>query len=279
MSLFRYTRKTFARELALICFAIVFFVPIYLLITLSTKTTSDIYLKPLSLPTYVHGANFSQALQSNQSVTLAHALLNSTIITVGSVIGLIAIGSLCAYTLARRPGAMSTTLYIMFLLGIIIPFQIGIVPLFVAMRHLHLIPSYQGMILLNIGLLMPLTVFLYTGFVRALPRDYEEAAQIDGAGRLSTFVHVVFPLLRPVTGTVAVLTALITWNEFFVPLIFLSGSKYQTVPVAIYSFVSEYTTQWNLVFASVTIALLPIIIFFIVAQRQLMRGFSGGLRG
>ena len=101
------------------------------------------------------------------------------------------------------------------------------------MTKLHLTGTYHGFILLNIGLLMPLTVFLYTGFVRALPKEYEEAAQVDGAGVLRTFRRVVFPLLRPITGTVVVLTSVITWNEFFLPLVYLSGGERQPLPVAV----------------------------------------------
>ena len=102
---------------------------------------------------------------------------------------------------------------------------------------------------------MPLTVFLYTGFIRALPREYEEAAQVDGAGLFRTYFRVVFPLLRPVTGTVAVLAGLIIWNDFFLPLIFLSGTTNATLPVAVYSFVGEYASQWNLIFAAVIVSL------------------------
>jgi raffinose/stachyose/melibiose transport system permease protein len=163
--------------------------------------------------------------------------------------------------------------------GIIVPFQLGVVPAFVALRAIHLTSSYVGMILVNIVVLLPLTVFLYTGFVRALPREYEEAAQVDGAGVLRTFACVVFPLLRPITATVAVLTAVITWNEFFLPLIFLSGSSDQTVPVTLYSFVGQVEGQWNYVFAAVAIALAPVLVFYLFTQRSLVRGFGGGVRG
>jgi raffinose/stachyose/melibiose transport system permease protein len=279
LALFRYTWRTFSRELTLILVAAIFFIPVYLLVTLSMKSTADVFTKPLSFPTHPEFSNFSRAWNGPAGISLGRALLNSTIISVGSVAGLIMIGSLCAYTLARRPSKLSTGMYIMFLIGVIVPFQLGVVPIFVAMRQLHLVPSYFGMIILNLGLLMPLTVFLYTGFVRSMPKEYEEAAQVDGAGLMRTFIRVVFPLLRPVTGTVAVLTGVITWNEFFLPLIFLSGSDYQTLPVAVYSFVGEYVTQWNFIFASVVIAITPILAFYLFAQRQLIRGFAGGIRG
>jgi raffinose/stachyose/melibiose transport system permease protein len=135
------------------------------------------------------------------------------------------------------------------------------------------------MVILWTGLLMPLTVFLYTGFIRTLPREYEEAAQVDGARFFRTYVRVIFPLLAPVTGTVAILDGLFIWNDFFVPLIFLSGSRNETVTVAIYSFVGEYSTDWNKIFAAVALSIAPVLAFYVFAQRQLLKGFSGGIRG
>ena len=134
------------------------------------------------------------------------------------------------------------------------------------------------MILLHTGLLMPLSVFLYAGFVRTIPRDYEEAAYVDGAGRFLTFTRVIFPLLLPITATVAVITGVIVWNDFFLQLIFLAGSHKQTVPVAIYGFVGEYATNWSLIFATVLLSIIPIMLFYMFAQRQLIRGFSGGIK-
>lgn len=156
--------------------------------------------------------------------------------------------------------------------------QLSIIPLYVAFRPLGLVGTYLGMIILWVGVLMPLVVFLYTGFVRSLPKDYEEAARIDGAGTFRVYRSIVFPLLRPVTGTVAILTGLFIWNDFFVSLIFLGGSTVQTLPVAIYGFVGEYVSQWNFVFAAVIIAIVPIAIFFIFAQRQFIKGFAGGIK-
>lgn len=279
MALFRYTRKTFARELTLIVGALVFAVPFYLLIAISLKPSSESFTKPLSFPTDPHFESYSDAWREAGQSGLGHALLTTALITGAAVIALILLGSLAAYTLARRGGGLSTLLYVLFLLGIIIPFQLGIVPLYVVMRHLHLTATIFGMVVLWTGLLMPLTVFLYTGFIRTLPREYEEAAQVDGARFFRTYLRVVFPLLSPVTGTVAILAGLFIWNDFFVPLIFLSGSKNETLTVAIYSFVGENLTDWNKIFAAVAVSIAPVLVFYVFAQRQLIKGFSGGIRG
>jgi raffinose/stachyose/melibiose transport system permease protein len=210
---------------------------------------------------------------------LAHPLLSSLIITVSSVVGVILVGSIAAFTIARHRGRLSNALYVLFVVGIILPFQLAIIPLFVAMKDIGLIGHYLGFITLNIGLLMPLTVFLYTGFIRALPRDYEEAAWVDGAGVIRTYARVVFPLLLPITATVAVVVGVIVWNEFFLALLFLNGSHIETIPIALYDYVGGYVARYNLIFAGVAIAIAPILLFYLFAQRHMVRGFTAGVKG
>jgi raffinose/stachyose/melibiose transport system permease protein len=270
-----YNRRALVRELVVLLVAAVWWVPFYFLVIVALKPDVEALQSPLSFPKAVHLANFSTAWHD---ASLGRALLNSLLITGGSVIALIAIGSICAYAIARRPGRIGTALYILFVLGIILPFQLGLVPAYVVMRHVHLVGSYLGIILLYTGIWMPFSVFLYTGFVRALPKEYEEASRVDGASMLRTFRRVVFPLLRPVTGTVAIFTGLIIWNDFFLSLIFLNGTKKTPLPVAVYSFVGAFASRWNLIFAAVIVSLAPIMIFFLFAQRQLIRGFTGGIK-
>jgi raffinose/stachyose/melibiose transport system permease protein len=279
MGLHRYTSRTFARELVLLAVAALWWVPFYFLVVIALKPQQEIYTTTASdLPSKLEWANFSTAWRGTAGFGLGESMKNSAIITLGAVLLLVVVGSLAAYAISRQPGRLGTGLYLVFALGIIIPFQLGIVPTYVALKHLHLNATYAGMILLHAGLLMPLSVFLYTGFVRSIPRDYEEAAYVDGAGRLLTFTRVIFPLLLPITATVAVLTGVIIWNDFFLQLIFLAGSAKQTVPVAIFSFVGEYSTSWNLIFATVILSIVPILLFYLFAQRQLVRGFSGGIK-
>jgi raffinose/stachyose/melibiose transport system permease protein len=275
MGLSKYTPRTFARELTLLVIAAIWWVPFYFLVIVSLKPDLEALQSPLSFPKEIDVGNFSTAWHD---AALGRSLVNSLVITGGSVLALIAIGSICAYTIARRPGRMGTALYLLFVLGIILPFQLGLVPTYAVLRHLHLVGSYLGIILLYTGIWMPFSVFLYTGFVRALPKEYEEASVVDGASTLRTFRRVVFPLLRPVTGTVAIFTGLIIWNDFFLSLIFLNGTKKTPLPVAVYTFVGAFASRWNLIFAAVIVSLAPVLIFFLVAQRQLIRGFTGGIK-
>jgi raffinose/stachyose/melibiose transport system permease protein len=279
MGLFRYTRRSLAREILVVVVVLGFCIPAYALVTLSLKSPAQVYTEPLKVPTHPDFGNYSAAWHQAGQGGLGKAMVGSGIITGASVLGLIIFGSLFAYALARRPSKLSGVIYSLVVLGIILPFQLAIIPIYVALRHLHLTGTYLGMVILYIGLLMPFTVFLYTGFIRALPKEYEEAAQVDGAGLLRIYLRVVFPLLLPVTGTVAILAGVFIWNDFFTPLVFLSGTGKTTLPLAVYSFVGEYASQWNLVMAAIAISLAPILALYLLAQRQLIRGFSGGIRG
>lgn len=279
MLIFRYSFRSFAREIAFIAGAIVFCIPLYVLLALSLKSTTDVYSKPLTFPADPHAANYSDAWTDGGQTGLGGSFVSSAIITGASVACIVVLGSLCAYVIARRRTRVSGGLYMLFVAGLIVPFQLGIIPLYVAFRNLGLTGSYIGMILLYTGLLMPLSVFLYTGFIRAIPKEYEEAARVDGASLLRTYTRVVFPLLAPISATVAVLAGIFIWNDFFVALIFLFGSDKATLPLAVYSFVGEFVSQWNLIMAAVAISIAPILVFYLFAQRHLIRGFAGGIRG
>lgn len=274
-----YTWKTLVREVAIFLLAALWWVPFYILVVVALKPPATSLSSPFTPPMAPDLQNFASAWAGTGGVGMLPALIDSAVITVGSVVLLVLIGSATAYTVARERRRIGDLLYLAFTIGIIVPTQLGIVPMYSAMRAIGLLGSVGGAILLYAGLFMPLAIFLYTGFVRALPSDYEEAAFIDGANKIQAFGRIVFPLLAPITGTVAVLCSLIIWNDFFTQLVFFGGgTNNRTVPVEIYSFVGQYETQWNVVFAAVAISLAPIMAFYLFAQRRLMRGFTGGLK-
>jgi raffinose/stachyose/melibiose transport system permease protein len=273
---FRYGLRTFALELLMIGIAVAFLFPVYALVTLSLKDPRQIATSPLAPPTTPTFENFGNAWER---ASFGSALLNSTLITVVSVAILIAVGSFAAYFVARWQTRLGYGLYVLFLLGIVLPFQLGMIPLFTMVDDLGLLGTYQGMILFYTGIQLPFTIFLYTGFIRALPSDYADAALIDGASHLRAFTQVVFPLLRPITGTVLILNAVFVWNDFFTPLLYLGGSDHETIPVRIFSFVGQYVSDYGLVFAGLVLAALPILAIFLVLQKYVIKGFSSGLKG
>jgi raffinose/stachyose/melibiose transport system permease protein len=268
-----------AREVGMILIALIFSLPFFLLISTALKPTKELFTtSPLAVPSAPDFGNFAVAWNAHGGGYPA-ALLSSVIITVVTVGILIVIGSLCAYVVARRPGRISGLISFLCVIAIIIPFQMSIIPLYSLLNSWGFIGTYLGMIVMWVGMGSPLTIFLYLGFIRSLPHDYEEAARLDGAGSWRLFWSIVFPLLRPVTGTVAILLGLFIWNDFFTALIIVGGSPAQTLPVMVYSFVGQYVTQWNYVFAAVILALIPAVAVFVVLQRRMIKGFAGGLRG
>ncbi len=277
--MFRYTKWTLAREIIMWACAAVMLLPFYLLVNTALKTTADAIgtpaFEPALRPTL---DSFVAIFQTGGTGNIFVGLFNSAVITAGAVIGLIIFGGVTAYVLTRRLSKVSTTLYYLILVGIVVPAQLGLVPLYIGARTLGLLGSPLGMSVIYVALLMPLAVFLYGGFVRALPTEYEEAATIDGASPFRTYVQVVFPLLAPATGTIAIMTGIIVWNDFFTPLIFLNGSDSATLPVVVYSYVNGIIVQWNNIFAVLIVALLPITVLYLIMQRKFIQGFSGGLK-
>lgn len=277
-----YTWRTAVRELTLILFAIGFSLPIYLVITVALRGPGDLLDSPLSLPTPPRFANLADAWNESGAVgttSLLRGLVNSVIITGASVTLLVVVGSMAAYFIARSPGLLGASFFGILLAGLMLPSQLTIIPLFTVLRELGLTGSRVGLVVVYLGGMLPMAVLLFTGFIRRLPRELEEAAMLDGTSQGKIFFLVVFPLLRPVVLTVAIVSGMVIWNDFFTPLVVLGGSENATVPVALYSFVGLNATNYPLLFSGVLIAVAPMLIAYVVAQRYIVEGLSGGVRG
>jgi raffinose/stachyose/melibiose transport system permease protein len=255
---------------------LVFLIPVYVLINLSIRPTDDLTppLVPSSRPTF---DNFINAWNGS---SLPGAIITSLIVTTISCIVVLVLGTMAAYPLARSTSRLSTGTFYFFMIGLLLPFQLALIPLYLQMRDLGLLGSIWALIIVYSGVQLPFTVFLITTFLRAsIPLEYEEAAQIDGCGPLKAFWHVVVPLLRPALGTCIILNSVGIWNDFFTPLIYLSGSGQVTIPMAIFQFVGQYVTNWPLIFASLLISMVPVLALYLIFQRYVIQGFAGGLKG
>jgi raffinose/stachyose/melibiose transport system permease protein len=271
----RYRWRTFGLEMTMVAVALVVGFPVYVLVNLAIRAPSDTSspIRPTTAPTL---DNFRQAWEQGR---LGGALINSVLVTVVSVVIVLAVSSLAAYPLARVAARWSRGTFLLIMLGLVLPFQLAALPLYQTMRDLGLLGTVWALILFYAGLQVPFTTFLYTGFLRALPTDFEDAARIDGCTAAKAFRYVVLPMLKPVTVTALVLNAVAVWNDFFTPLLYLSGSTQQTVPVAIAGFAGQYITDWNLIFAALVISVVPILAVYLALQRSIINGFAGGLRG
>ncbi|QRM29205.1 carbohydrate ABC transporter permease [Microvirga sp. VF16] len=272
----RYTLGTLLLEFGMIGLAAIFAFPIYIIIVLAFKSQSEWREAPLSPPGEPYLGNFAAAWND---AYLGSALFSSLTVVVCSLLILVAIGSVAAYFIARCTPRLGYGLYIFFLAGMILPFQLALIPLYQQMRDIGLLGSPFSLVLFYSGVQLPFTIFLYAGFIRTIPLAYEESATIDGASQLTTFVYIILPLLRPITGTVLILNGVHIWNDFMTPLLYLSGSDWATVPVAIYSFVDQYVTQWGIVFAALLVGIAPVLAIFLLLQRTMIRGFASGVKG
>ena len=277
--MFRYTKGTAVREVVVWIAALLTLMPFYFLVITALKPSEELLSTgtsaPPSRPTV---ENFAEVLTGGGDSNILLGLFHSVVITLGSIAGMVLIGSLAAYVLVRSTARWGTITFYLFLVAIILPTQLGLIPLYIGARTLGLTGSIWGMIVLYVGTLMPLAVFLYAGFFRNLPRDYEEAAAIDGASPGRVFFRIVLPLMAPATGTVAILTGLIVWNDFFSALIFLGGSEVQTLTVSMYYYVGSLVSAWNKIFAIVIISMVPILAFYLFAQKKFIQGFAGGIK-
>lgn len=270
-----YSRRTLALEVAMIAVTAAFAFPLYLLVNLSLRTADDPSpaWEPVTSPT---AANYTAAWRE---AGLATAMANSAIVTIGSVLVITTVSAMAAYPLARLTSRLSRTAFALVVVGLLLPFQAAMMPLYQTMRDIGLLGSPWSLVLFYSGMQVPFSVFLYTGFLRALPKEFEEAAWVDGATTWTTFRRVVFPMLRPVTGTIVILNAIFVWNDFLTPLLYLSGSTRQTLPVALFTFLGQYVSNWPLVFAGLVVGLTPILTAYFLMQRSIIRGFAGGLKG
>jgi raffinose/stachyose/melibiose transport system permease protein len=278
--MFRYTKLSAVREVGLWVLALVFLLPFYFLLMTSLKSDQEVFTTSAAAPpSALDFGNFVEVLTARGNSNVIWGLVNSIIITALAVGVLILLGSLTGYVIARSTSRWSTWMYYTFLIAIVLPTQLGTVPLYIGARTLGLTGSIWGMVILYGGMLLPLAIFLYAGFFRGLGTEYEEAATIDGASRSQIFFRIVLPLMSPATGTVAILAGLIIWNDFFTSLIFLGGSDNQTLPVTMYYYIGSLVSQWNQIFAIVIISMIPILTFYLIAQKRFIQGFAGGLKG
>lgn len=275
----RYSKLTGAREALAIILVLLFVTPFYFLVSIALKPGDEMLsTSPLAPPQQPTADAFVTVLTAAGQNNVVLGLVNSTIITVSSVVAILIAGSLTGYVFARRFDRLSTLTYYLVLAAMVLPSHLALVPLYMGARAVGLVGSHLGIVLYYLASHLPLAVFLFATFLRATPIAYEEAAAIDGANRWQIFARIVMPQLAPVTATVAIMIGIFTWNDFFTPLIFLSGSASATVPVVMYSYVGSLVSQWNNVFALIIISLAPVLVLYIFFQRRFMHGFAGGIK-
>jgi raffinose/stachyose/melibiose transport system permease protein len=269
----KYTKYTFLLEVIGIVLGVIFLIPFYFVLVNSVKGFADILIDAAAWPKEFLFSNYVKVWDI---INFPRAFWNSLIITVISNIGLVVISSMAAWKMVRTPGKISKILFVFFVSAMVIPFQTVMIPLMKLGGALNLTNSIPGLIIMYFGFGVPLSLFLYHGFIKTVPIEIEESARIDGCSQFGVFWRIVFPLLKPITVTVIILNTLWIWNDYLLPLLVLQDAELRTIPLATSSFFAQYTKQWDMGLAALVMGITPVIIFFLFLQKHIIKGIASG---
>jgi len=261
-------------EVLMLAAGIVFVSPCLLAVLNSFKTLREIVLTPMALPESLTLENYVYLFTG---VKLARPMLNSLLMCGAVIACLVTAAPMAAYSLMRRRMATGKVLRVFFLAGLTIPFQIIMVPLLQQFRMLGIQFTYFALLVHYVSWGLPLCIFIYSGFMATIPKELEEAAEIDGCGPVTTFWRIIFPLLAPCTITVVIFWGLWIWNDFMQAFIIMGTSKGQLVFVQLWRFLSDkYVKNWNHIFAGVVVLSLPVTVLYLLMQRRFIKGLTAG---
>lgn len=253
--------------------ALIFIYPVLFALMSAFKSNGDILKSPIAPPTSFYVQNFKDLFAQSD---FAAAILHSVVLTVVSEVLIVCIVPMAAYGIERRKGKMTGFIYSFFLAGMMIPFHLYMFPLFKQMKTFHLFGTMAGPVVCYIAGSIAFGTLLYSSFLKGIPLEIEEAAQIDGCSPFQTFWQVTFPLLGPCTGSMVILNGLGIWNDYLMPYLVLPSSRAKTITVEIASFVGQYTARWDIVFAGTIISIVPALIIFCAFQKYFVKGITAG---
>ncbi|MGZ7442214.1 carbohydrate ABC transporter permease [Paenibacillus sp. TH7-28] len=254
-------------------FAIMNIVPLFWMVVNSFKKEQEYAASPFSLPEGLQFSNYTEAWK------VAHMdvyFLNSIIVTFASLLVTVFFGALASYFLSRFDFKLRGLTYGLFLLGMLVPIHATLIPIFLIMQKLHFLDTYLSLILPYTAFHLSLTIIILEGFMRGFPKDLEESGVMDGAGIFRIFWSIILPITRPALATVIILNFIYNWNEYLFALVLISSAELKTLPLGLANFVGIETASFTLQMAALTMALIPIIIFYLLLQKQLVTGMTAG---
>ncbi|MBN2984397.1 MULTISPECIES: carbohydrate ABC transporter permease [Cohnella] len=263
----------------LVLLSLAFLSPIYIMLVNSFKNRAELYKNALALPSSFSFEYYAEAMDKMNFFT---AFGNSLFVTLVSVLFVVVLASMTAWMLVRTDNALSRVIFLVFVSTMLIPFQTLMMPLMQVMdwirTHLHIpmLNTHGGLIFMNVGFHASMAVFLYHGFIKSVPVALEEAATLDGCSKFGVFWRIVFPMLKTITITVAILDVIAMWNDYLLPSLTLSDKGLRTIPLSTFYFFGEFTIQWNLAMAGLTLTIIPVVIFYMFAQKYIIKGIAAG---
>jgi len=267
------SKKNIVMSILLWLIALIHVYPIFVILISSVKSQAEIAVNPFGIPKNITFKYFAQAFNKMHYL---QSVCNTVLIAIISVAVVLLVSAMAGYAIARKNTHFYKSIYMLFLAGLIVPFQMIMIPLYKTMMGTKLISTYQGMIIYYIATLAPFSIFLLVGFVRTVPKELEEAALIDGCGIYKTFFKIVFPLLTPSLTTLAVLNVFTVWNDFLAPMLYLQKSSMMTLTVQLSSFRGMYFNNWSLIFTGVCLIVAPMLLVYIFSQKYIISGITAG---
>jgi len=250
--------------------------PVLYIVVGGFRTNSQITTSPAGLPHPWVTTNYTGVLKST---TFWGEFANSVLVALVSTVGIVALGLMVSFVIARYDFKLKGAMYSLFAAGLMFPLVIAITPLYIVIKDLGLIDSLAGVIIPQIAFGLPTTVIILVPFLRAIPKEIEEAAALDGASRLGFFVRMVLPLSWPGVATVGILAFIGSWNNFVLPLYIINSQANFTLPLGVQAFSSQYSTDTAKVLAFTSLAMLPALVFFAVFQKRIVGGLTGAVKG
>ncbi|MDR6723182.1 raffinose/stachyose/melibiose transport system permease protein [Paenibacillus amylolyticus] len=247
--------------------------PIYMAVVNSFKTQGEMFQSFIALPTTLHWENYAEAFTK---INLLHSSMNSAIVSFLGIGGIVLTASMAGYKLSRTSGRLSNIIFFLFVASMLVPFHSIMIPLTRMARGLSVQGSTYGLALIYIGLGVNMAIFLYHGFVKSIPRELEESAQMDGCNEFQTFFQIIFPLLLPITVTIAILDFLWIWNDFLLPLLMLTDVNNYTLILSTNMLFGEYNKEWPLILSSLVLTAIPVILIYAFFQKFIMEGIAEG---
>ncbi|WP_230391395.1 MULTISPECIES: carbohydrate ABC transporter permease [unclassified Oceanispirochaeta] len=260
-------------EFFMIGLAAVMAIPVYYLLVTTFKTPAEAIAHPLGLPDRI---SFDIYIKAWKAMEYPKAFRNSFTITASSVFILVILSSMAAFPLARRNHRLNRILFFGILAGIMIPYHMALIPLYKLVISLKLMNTLIGVILIVSFTHVPFSIFLFTGFIRTIPAELDEAAYIDGCSVFRTFWSITFPLLRPAVATVIILESLGIWNDFLTPLLFLQGREKAVILLEVFRNIGQFSTDWTNLFPMMVLAIAPMLIFYMFMQKYIIKGIASG---
>ena len=262
--------STWAIQIGAIAVAAIVVIPFLMILINSFKGVREAALFNLSLPSEWMFSNYTEVLTRSR---IGRGFMNSLIICFSVVIVDNLFGAMAAFLIQRR-GSWLKHFYTMFILGLILP--VSIIPTIKLMMDLQIHNTYPGIILYYTATVLPFTVFLLTGFMKSIPREMDEAALVEGSSFAGLFARIILPLISPALITVTIVVTVNVWNDFFGPFYLISDTKKWTIILQIFSFMSQYETNWGLVFAFMVVVVSPVLIVYLLLQRYILAGLTAG---